>query len=140
MENDQTQGPSKGSKAAKLKNASKGKSPKRKRKAVYLDEETIKLLEIVKAISSYTKIQDTVILKRALEYVLYYKQDLNDTFEKLATLKDLEKNIKKYFWKLTSIFEIFQSESFQSHQFSQQTQEQIFGKLVELLERSKPAS
>ncbi|MDB5231158.1 MAG: hypothetical protein JWN76_1963 [Chitinophagaceae bacterium] len=117
MENDQTPGSSKDSETAKLKNASKGKSPKRKRKAVYLDEETIKLLETVKAISSYTKTQDTVILKRALKYVLYYKQDLNDTFEKPATLKDLEKNNKKHIGKLNAAFEIFQSETFQNNQF-----------------------
>ncbi|MCW3070293.1 MAG: hypothetical protein JWO44_183 [Bacteroidetes bacterium] len=117
MENDQTQKPSKGSEAKKVNKASKGKSPKRKRKAVYLDEETIRLLEIVKAISSYTKIQDTVILKRALEYVLYYKQDLNDTFEKSATLKDLEKNNKKHIGKLNAAFEIFQTEAFQNNQF-----------------------
>ena len=125
MENDQTPKPTKTSEAGKLKNASKGKSQKRKRKAVYLDEETIKLLEAVKAISSYTKTQDTVILKRALECILYYKQDLNDTFEKPATLKDLEKNNKKHFGKLNAAFEIFQSETFQNNQFVIQLLEHI---------------
>ena len=109
---------------------------KRQRKAVYLDEETIKLLEIVKAISSYTKTQDTVIIKRALEYVLFNRQDLNDVFEKLATLIDIEKNNKKHIGKLNSSFEIFQAETFQSQQFSQQTLKQISGQLKEILERS----
>ena len=109
---------------------------KRQRKAVYLDEETIKLLEIVKVISSYTKTQDTVIIRRALEYVIFNRQDLKDVFEKLATLVDIEKNNKKHTGKLNSGFEIFQSESFQSQQFTQQTLKQISGQLKEILERS----
>lgn len=112
------------------------KPKKRQRKAVYLDEETAKLLEAVKTISSYTKTQDTVIIKRALEYVLYNKQDLNDVFEKLATIIDIEKNNKKHIGKLNSGFEIFQSESFQSQQFTQQSLKQIFEQLKEILEQS----
>lgn len=109
---------------------------KRQRKAVYLDEETIKLLEIVKAISSYTKTQDTVIIKRALEYVIFNRQDLNDVFEKLATLIDIEKINKKHIGKFNAAFEIFQSEAFQSQQFTQQLLKQISEQLKEILERS----
>lgn len=116
--------------------SAKSQPQKRQRKAVYLDEETIKLLEIVKAISSYAKTQDTVIIRRALEYVIFNRQDLNDVFEKLATLIDIEKNNKKHIGKLNSGFEIFQSETFQSQQFSQQTLKQISGQLKEILERS----
>ena len=105
---------------------------KRQRKAVYLDEETIKLLEIVKAISSYTKTQDTVIVRRALEYVLFNRQDLKDVFEKLATLTDIEKSNKKHIGKLNAAFEIFQAENFQSQQFSQQALKQLSGKLAEI--------
>ena len=166
MENNQTEKPPKNFFAKEKINITlEDHSTKRKRKAVYLDEETAKLLEIVKTISSYNKTQDTVIIKRALEYVLYNKQDLKETFEKVATLTDIEKNNKKHIGKLNSDFEIFQSENFQHHQFmkqfvkqlSQATQIEDFKKrqekfnthffnqfkeiseqLKELLEKSKP--
>ena len=115
------------------------KPQKRQRKAVYLDKETVKLLEIVKAISSYNKTQDTAIIKRALEYVIYNKQDLKDTFEKLATKADIDQNNKKHIGKLNSGFEIFQSETFQSQQFIQLSIKQLSGQLEELLEKSNLA-
>lgn len=113
------------------------KPQKRQRKAVYLDEETAKLLEAVKAISSYTKTQDTIIIKRSLEYVFYNKQDLKDPFEKLATKADIEKNNKKHIGKLNSGFEIFQAETFQNHQFMLQSIKQLSEQFKEILEESK---
>jgi len=137
VETNQTQKPSKDlSEKVEIKTALIGQTKKRQRKAVYLDEETAKLLEIVKAISSYTKTQDTVIIRRALEYVLFNRQDLKDVFEKLATLTDIEKNNKKHIGKLNSGFEIFQAEAFQSQQFLQQSLKQLSGQLKELLEQS----
>lgn len=137
MENNQTQNSYQNvSKKGEIKIALANQPKKRQRKAVYLDEETIKLLEIVKGISSYTKTQDTVIIRRALEYVLFNRQDLKDVFEKLATLTDIEKNNKKHIGKLNAGFEIFQSEAFQSQQFTNQFLKQISEQLKEILERS----
>lgn len=126
MENNQTNKPS------------KSKPQKRQRKAVYLDAETEKILETVKKISSYGKAKDTVLIKRALEYVLHNRQDLNEPFERLATKADIDKSHKKHIGKLNSGFEIFQSETFQNHQFIQQSIKQLSGQLKELLEESKP--
>lgn len=115
---------------------SKSQPQKRQRKAVYLDAETEKILETVKKISSYGKTKDTVLIKRALEYVLHNKQDLNEPFERLATKTDIERSNKKHIGKLNSGFEIFQAETFQNHQFIQQSIKQLSKQLKELQDKS----
>lgn len=117
---------------------SKSQPQKRQRKAVYLDAETEKILETVKKISSHSKTKDTVLIKRALEYVLHNRQDLNEPFERLATKTDIERGNKKHIGKLNSSFEIFQAETFQNHQFIQQSIKQLSKQLKELQEELKP--
>jgi hypothetical protein len=139
VENDQTPKPSKGSEAGKLKNGSKGESPKRQRKAMYLPPRILKKLEIVKNNSSYENPKDLVIFERLLDNCIYNKQDAKESSEKLATQNYVDKSNKKHNGKLNAAFEIFQTEAFQNNQFLQQVIKQLSEQMEELLKRSKPA-
>ena len=119
-----------------IKNSMKDQPKKRQRTTVSLGSTGRKKLDTLKQYSSQTNPKDSLVNIRALEFAIFHKQDVTGDFEKFATLSDIEKINKKHIGKLNAAFEIFQSEAFQSQQFTQQLLKQISEQLKEILERS----